>query len=156
MTYQDNLMELYNKDTLHFFSRYMDKNMPLEIHVLLHSDPEQFISNCNGVGSPSGGWIHRLLYHLTPNTIWGMDISADADIHDNGYTVPAVFKTLADALSYKKLNDTYFYTNIKAEIYRRGGFLKYLRMGILNSEEFALQRFGDDAFFNNKIIKETT
>ncbi|MFA5321378.1 MAG: hypothetical protein WC373_01785 [Smithella sp.] len=59
---------------------------PENFWITLKENPLALEEICNGVGSRLS-WT----YHLTPDTIWLLDVSPAADIHDWMYTFPVVF-----------------------------------------------------------------
>ena len=65
---------------------------------------------CNGVGSRVG-IIANLLWHFTPNTVWGLNITPVSDIHDYDFTYPKTFKTFSEAIKHKTQSDCRFRSN---------------------------------------------
>lgn len=72
-------------------------DMSATTRELLYQDNAEFRKCCNGVGSTGGSWWAALLYHITPNTIWGMDITPASDGHDVDYSHPTSIAPLSDA-----------------------------------------------------------
>lgn len=109
--------------------KYRGLEMSDAAKALLASDPKKFASYCNGVGSQVG-WLGRLTYHLIPNTIWFMDITAASDGHDVDFTIPSVFESLAAAEKYFDEANLRLYKNICILIDRKGrsGWLYLARM----------------------------
>ncbi|QSH40793.1 hypothetical protein P0136_11415 [Lentisphaerota bacterium ZTH] len=121
---------------------------------LLDNDPLRFKSLCNGVGSKVGSWFDRLLYHLTPNTIWFMDITDGADLHDVDYSVPTLFHSIEAALQYRLDADQRFLNNLEIRITERGGLLKGLRLRRAKKYYYLLRGFGEESFMAGKRILE--
>jgi len=112
---------------------------------------------CNGVGSTST-WLNRLLWHLTPNTIWGMSIVSASQVHDIEYSYPTVFRTKGEALRFKMETDIRFHHNMILLIARKyKWYNKFLAIPRLNRAKLyyeAVSHFGMDAFIKNKKILE--
>lgn len=136
-------------------ARYAGLWAPEEFWFYLAHDPDKIKAVCNGVGSPSS-WT----YHLTPNTIWGLDITAAADIHDWMYTYPPDFATEADALAYKEKADRVFRNNlirIFEQAEAQPGFKGWMHRRIAGvrrarAQEYfmILQNFGGTSFWEGK------
>lgn len=73
--------------------------------------PDELKEVSNGAGPKGFGWI-------VPDTMYGLDISLAADIHDYMY----------DKKHPKDLSDGLFQTNLHAIIRKKGGWLEWLRM----------------------------
>ena len=71
---------------------------------------EQYKKICNGVGPRGWGWVF-------PETIWGMKITAEADVHDFCYFQQYEFE----------YSNKLFYENVKRSINKKGGLLKWPR-----------------------------
>ncbi|MCF6174613.1 MAG: hypothetical protein L3J71_02475 [Victivallaceae bacterium] len=119
---------------------------------LLTGNPVKFKSYCNGVGSPGTGWLSRLIYKLTPNTIWGMNITDCSDVHDVDYTIPSEFPRLIDAINHKRQADFRFFENLTTRITGRGGFFEDLRHRRASKYYYALSHFARANFLKNKTI----
>lgn len=102
---------------------------------------------CNGVGSPTS-WT----YHLTPNTIWGLDITPSSNIHDFDYTIPTHFNSEESAIRRKYLADTRFYNNMLKQIEDKGGILKWFRKRRAKTYYEILLKKGDEAFLADKCV----
>jgi len=109
--------------------KYRGLEMSEEAVNLLYSDPKKFASYCNGVGSQVG-WLGKLTYHIIPNTIWFLNITAASDIHDVEYSVPASFESIAAAEKAFDEANLRLYKNICILIDRKGrsGWLYLARM----------------------------
>ena len=83
---------------------------------------QKIIAWCNGIGSEVGFW-GNLTYHLIPNTIWFLDVTACSDIHDIDYNYPIKFATREEALKFKTDADLRLYNNLVA----------YIKMNTTNS-----------------------
>lgn len=135
--------------------KYKDLLMPELTKELLELYPKVFRLYCNGVGSKIGFW-RTLLWHITPNTIWGLDITPASDIHDVGYSYPHIFQSKEQALEYKSARDYELYDNIVILIERDkswwGKLVKNFRI-IRAKTYFELVYFGgDESFMDGKII----
>ena len=129
---------------------------------LLLNNASQWDANCNGVGSEDGTWWQRLIYHLTPNTIWGMDITPASDIHDNEYTVPQSFLTKVQAENHRFQADINFKTNIDLLTDRAymaswmprciREFLREARKTRAHTYYMILRKQGEESFMANKKI----
>lgn len=109
--------------------KYKGLEMSDAARKLLESDPKTFASYCNGVGSRVG-WFGKLTYHLIPNTIWFLNITAASDPHDVEFTIPRIFESMAMARkAFDEANDR-LYGNICILIDRKGrdGVLYHMRM----------------------------
>lgn len=102
---------------------------------------------CNGVGS-SSSWT----YHLTPNTIYGLNIESAANIHDWDYTFPLVFKKKWFAQKHKEMADDRFESNVLKLIENGSCLLKWLRKRRLKKYMFILRECGFKAFYADKQI----
>ena len=137
--------------------RYLNKDgtkkfkMPDDTLNLLLSDPKKFKSFCNGVGSRVG-WLGRLSYHFIPNFCWFVSIIIQADLHDVGYSVPKIFKTIEEAIEYKEMIDSDFRDNICIEAQNHCAFIREaMEAGALVRYKF-VANLGLDSFLNDKII----
>jgi hypothetical protein len=95
---------------------------------LLIQDKVEFIKCCDGVGSRAGGWMGNITYHITPNTIWLMDITPASDIHDVEYSHPLFFATGEDAKAAWKAANERFVDNCVDLAVARGGWLLKARL----------------------------
>jgi hypothetical protein len=118
--------------------------------------PETLKYYCNGVGSQVGT-LGKLTYHLIPNTIWFLDITPAADIHDIDYVFPTHFNSEGEAIEHKKQADRRFYNNVKTLIDRntKSSLLKYLRYKRLRKYYWALKELGYESFLEGKEIGKT-
>lgn len=109
--------------------KYKGLEMSDAAKALLASDPKTFASYCNGVGSRVG-WLGKLTYHLIPNTIWFLNITAASDPHDVEFTIPKVFESLALARKAFDEANLRLYKNICILIDRKGrsGLIYLARM----------------------------
>ena len=150
--HQKYLLKLFKTKPEKFFARYENLHMTPDVANLLYNHTMEFISNCNGVGSPEGGKFKRFIWKITPDTIWGLDITPTADLHDNGYTVPLEFRDLQTALKHKVGEDILFKKNVKTQIARGTWLLRWVRNRRVWKYALALVKCGQDAFIENKII----
>ena len=135
-------------------TRFKYKKLLPATEIFLSTRPEEEIAQvCNGVGS-NVGWFNKLLYHITPDTIWFLSIKTCADIHDVDYTFPKVFSCLSSARIHKKKADRNFLDNMLDEIETRtrNRLLLKLRRARAYNYYYVLQVAGWAAFAKNKII----
>ena len=146
-------------------SKYAGLNISGPAKELLEKDPEKFKKLCNGVGSKVN-WLPKLgrvgdficwtLYKLTPNTVWGLNITPSSDLHDVDYAVPNRFASRADALGWKGESDDRLLDNMKIQILRRKSW-KWVEKGrLLRAENYhiILTSMGEASFLADKIIEE--
>ena len=135
--------------------KYVGLEMADSTKWLLENHKNEFKSYCNGVGSTST-WFDRLLWHITPNTIYGMNITPASDIHDSEYSYPTVFRTKGEALRFKFETDLRFYHNMILLIARKyKWYNKFFAIPRLNRAKLyyeAVSHFGMDAFIKDKKI----
>ncbi len=89
--------------------------MSNKVYFCLIYDNEKFISFCNGVGSRVGFW-NKLIYHIIPDSIGLLNITGCSDLHDVGFSVPEVFKTLEEAYEYFEQVNWDFLSNLRRRI----------------------------------------
>lgn len=120
---------------------------PEEYIDSLKNNPKEIEDVVNGVGSEEH-WS----YHLTPDTIYGMNINPCSHIHDYMYVYPKRFTTKKEALVWKEKADDWFEKNVKIMIEDCGGFWKYFRRARLWWYMIALRsEAGDIAFWKGKV-----
>ena len=114
----------------------------------LQNTPEEIEKYANGVGSKTS-----IAYHITPDTIWGMNVNPSSHIHDWMYAKPDIFATRGEALEHKQVTEDWFKTNLYKQIESGSWWLRTPRklrvmwyLWILNGKN------GMDAFFDNKTI----
>jgi hypothetical protein len=136
--------------------KYKGLDMSEECRTLLIRNPGKFASYCNGVGSKVGGWFRRLIYRITPNTIWGLNITPCSDIHDVDYSIKRRFKTKKQALNAKFEIDTRFVVNLQVYINENTSWewLKELRLRRVWKYELLLRECGEDSFMEAVTITE--
>jgi len=88
--------------------RYNGLQMSEVARTLYAQHRDVWDSYCNGVGSKGETYLDYLIYKITPNTIWLLDITPCSDIHDVEYTIPQYFETLKEALKWKEEADLLF------------------------------------------------
>jgi hypothetical protein len=113
----------------------------------LNAKPELIDSVENGVGSETS-WT----YHLTPNTIWMLNITPCSSIHGLCYTYPLNFSSVAEGLAWKRKADFQFYLNVKKQIRDYGGWLINWRNSRLDKYMVLLECGGSEAFWTNKDL----
>ena len=128
--------------------------MSEEAKLLLETDYNRFKHYCNGVGSKVGGWWDNLVYHLTPNTIWFLNITCCSDIHDVEYSIPKHFKSEDDALIWFDEANLRFYDNLTIHIQRQNSWrwVKKLRMSRAGKYYWLLGEYGWESFIAGKEI----
>lgn len=124
----------------------------------LASTPEgiqKIIGWCNGVGSEVGFWAN-LMYHIVPNTIWFLDVTAVSDIHDVDYWYPTHFKSKALALKFKSEADLRLKNNFDTYIKMHTTNKILLRMRLNRSEVYykAVSMGGELSFLEGKTFDE--
>lgn len=72
---------------------------------------EYYIQVANGVGSETS-WT----YHLTPDTVWLLDISPTAGIHDWDFTFPMYFASYAAGQQWFHAANARFRDNLEKQI----------------------------------------
>lgn len=141
--------------TLKNLDRYYRLDAPKEFWNDLKETPYKVKECCNGVGS-TVGFLGKITYHLIPNRIYGLDVTEASDIHDYMCTYPKYFKTKQDAVNWKRMADNMLLDNVIIIIERdtRWQWLKNLRRYRAMSFYNAVDSFGDESFFDDKIIGE--
>lgn len=119
-----------------------------------NGDPE-LDAICNGVGSQDS-WT----YALTPDTVWGLDVTPSSDIHDWMYTKPSSFASDAEALDWKGKADRAFRNNLVRQFElaeAASGFSGWLARRVsgfrrARAQEYflILQNFGGASFWSGK------
>lgn len=120
---------------------------PEEYYKVLELKPEIIDQVANGVGSETS-----ITYHLTPDTVWGMNINPVSHIHDWMYTLPLSFKSVADGLAYKRLADHWFYVNGMKMVTNGSSWLQGVRTKRFDAYAVALNAGGSEAFWCNKVL----
>lgn len=150
-----NLKYCYDDFNIGDPKKYEGLKISKQCQILLSNDSEKFISFCNGVGSTIGFWS-TLLWHLTPNTIWGLNITPASDLHDVGYNWPMVFNNKEEALMYKIEIDNNFYDNMMTLIQNDdswwGVLSKQWRIIRATSYYETVKNFGEESFLDGKIL----
>lgn len=134
--------------------KYEGLKISLAAQKLLKENPKLFASYCNGVGSKTGFWA-TLLWHITPNTIWSMNITDCTDLHDVDYSYPAAFKDEEEALAYKKAADERLYRNLLIRIEQHGGWFENLRKTRALAYFGIVSAAGTDPFLKGKVFVKT-
>jgi len=109
---------------------------PDEYYLLSEEDKNVI---CNGVGAV-GDWKSKYI----PKTIYGLDITECANIHDYMYYIG---KTILD----KTKADDIFLENMNFLISVNNWWLIFLRKRRAYKYYIAVRFFGKDAFFNKKL-----
>ena len=119
-------------------------------------DGRKKLQKCfNGVGSRVGFW-NRLFYHLIPNTVWGLDITAASDPHDADYTYPKHFRNRQEALAHKAEADDRLETNIEiyGDMHKTWEWLDKLRHQRAREYHFIVSHLGEESFLQGKTFDE--
>jgi hypothetical protein len=100
----------------------------------------------NGVGSKES-----ITYHITPDTVTGLNVNPSSHIHDWMYYYPKHFRTWEEGMAYKKLADDWFYENMMTQINESWGwaFRQTRKVQALMYYEI-LRCFGDTSFWAGK------
>jgi len=101
----------------------------------------------NGVGSETS-----ISYHVTPDTVWGLNINPGSHCHDWMYTFPMYFPSVADGLAWKQLSDHWFDLNVDLQIKDYAGWFESFRYRRNNIYEMCLAGAGSDAFWIDKQL----
>ena len=120
---------------------------PPDYLAMLIEVPEIVDEVTNGVGSETH-WT----YHITPNTVWGLNINPTSHAHDWMYTFPLVFPTVAAGLAWKLLADRYFKLNGHIQVDDGFFLLRKPRRARINSYITLLNAGGTEAFWANKPL----
>ena len=131
--------------------KYVGLQMSKEARWLLEEHPKEFKRNCNGMGSRNSVW-DRIVWHLLPNTIWGVNVTPASDIHDVEYSYPTIFRNEKEAAEFKRETDNRFYSNMLTLIWRGPKFLRNWRIHRVKLYYESVEHFGNDAFNKGKKI----
>lgn len=120
-----------------------------EYHELMIYHPALYNEICNGVGSETH-WT----YHLIPDTIWGLDISPSAGIHDFDWTYPMEFDSYADGEECRLRQNDVFAANVEKQIMAGTWLLRPLRRLRKNTYLKLLNetRAAHNSFWSNKPL----
>ncbi|MDD5697663.1 MAG: hypothetical protein PHH77_03515 [Victivallaceae bacterium] len=127
-------------------TKRLNLRIPYSYQLALYHRPELIDQVANGVGSET----NELIYHLTPDTVWGLNINPVSHIHDWMYTFPMVFSGVAEGLVRLRLADHWFDLNCECLFKDAGGWFKRFRMTRLDEYKVALNVGGSEAFWTNK------
>lgn len=135
-------------------TKYDGLELSPEFARLATEDPQKIIDCCNGVGSEVGFW-GKLTYHLTPNTIWFLDITPVSDIHDVDCTYPSRFKNKAEALKHHEEANKRFRKNLQTyiEMHTSNRFLLWLRLDRA-AKYYVILTMTDESFLEGKTFDE--
>lgn len=138
-------------------TRYDGLELSPEFVRLATEDPAKLLACCNGVGTQKGFW-GWLTFHITPNTIWGLDVTPCSDIHDVDCTYPDHFKSKSEALKHLDESNDRFRRNLETyiDMHTRNKFLKYLRMQRAVKYYTTLEVAGEDSFLEGKILDDNS
>lgn len=152
----------YADPSRYTLERYQELVAPSYFWEMVINHPERLAVMCNGVGSKTS-WT----YPYTPDTIWLLDVTPAADIHDVMFTEPLVFPAVIDGVTYTAEKyfqhaNNLFYCNLmrlfdKADaqswLSRRVRRFRNMRA---REYKFALDYFGFHAFMEGKNHPDTT
>jgi len=119
-----------------------------DYRIALMERPDLVDEIANGVGSETEGW----LFHLTPDTNWGMNINPVSHNHDWMYTFPLSFKSVAEGLAYKLLADHWFDLNHGVMIADGAAILNNVRTCRRKEYNELLSMGGSEAFWADKPL----
>lgn len=120
---------------------------PEDYRLMLQYCPDMVDEIANGVGSETS-WT----YHLTPDTIYGLNINPTSHPHDWMYTFPLVFASVAEGLAWKRKADFWFACNLATQINDGSRILRPLRNARRDTYIEALKIGGDAAFWADKPL----
>ncbi|MDD3118365.1 MAG: hypothetical protein PHQ27_04250 [Victivallales bacterium] len=120
---------------------------PPEYLAVLEARPDIIDEVANGVGTQTS-WT----YHLTPDTICGLNINPTSHIHDWMNTFPLYFPDVATGLAYKRLSESYFRINGYGQVSDGWSLLRPWRRLVINSYVHILSCFGNKAFWADKPL----
>lgn len=136
-------------------TRYEGLQLSEEFQRLATEDPEKIVACCNGVGSQVG-WLARLTYHFTPNTVFFLDITPVSDIHDVDCTYPSHFKNKAAALEHMSKANLRFRENLETyiEMHTKNSLLLFLRLSRAMAYYTILMDTCEESFMEGKTFDE--
>lgn len=112
----------------------MDIENVMKSYHSLTTDEKNLI--CNGVGA-ADAWINCLI----PKTLYGLDITEIANIHDYMYYI-------GETKDDKDFADDTFLKNMNTLIDKNSWWLRFLRKRRAYKYYLAVNLFGDEAFFS--------
>lgn len=101
----------------------------------------------NGVGSETSAF-----YHLTPDTVWGLNINPSSHGHDWDYTFPFKFVTYAEGMKHFHAANERFRINCLKLVEDGSWLLKPFRRHRVEFYFKILEAEGELAFWSNKIL----
>lgn len=120
---------------------------PAEYLAVLTRRPDIIDMVANGVGSETS-WT----YHITPDTVWGLNINPTSHPHDWMYTFPMYFPSVALGLAWKHLADRYFDLNGHIQVADGLCLLRPMRRARINNYTIILSAGGSEAFWAHKPL----
>lgn len=120
---------------------------PPEYLLMLSQYPWIVDEIANGVGSETS-----CMYHLTPDTAWGLNINPTSHGHDWMYTFPLFFPTVADGLIWKMRADQYFDLNGHIQVADGIAILRPMRRARIDEYTAILMAGCSKAFWENKPL----
>jgi len=115
--------------------------------AVLDRRPDVVDHVANGVGSETS-WT----YHITPDTVWGLNINPTSHCHDWMYTFPLYFPSVALGLAWKHLADRYFGLNGHIQAKDGTWLLQGPRTRRINAYAAILSAGGSEAFWAQKPL----
>lgn len=135
----------------HSIDMYRGLYVPPDMLDALLNRPAEVDAVCNGVGSDVG-LLGKVTYHIIPATIWFLDVTRAADIHDWMYSMPINAK-----IAYKDEADRVFLNNMLRLIDMDDGWwgrrLAGLRRDRAKLYYEAVRDFGGPSFWAGKNVK---
>lgn len=120
---------------------------PPEYLAALSQRPDIVNAVANGVGSETS-WT----YHITPDTVWGLNINPTSHIHDWMYTFPLYFPSVAAGLTWKLHADHWFDINGHIQVADGICLLRPFRRRRINTYTIILSAGGTEAFWEHKPL----
>jgi hypothetical protein len=120
-----------------------------ELLHCLQRHPELYQQVANGVGSDTS-WT----YHIIPDTIWGLDISPSAGIHDWDFTYPLYFEHYNDGMRHFHNSNQRFKGNVFKQI-KAGSLLCRIPRNLRLIEYMLIlekSSISHNAFWSNKLL----
>lgn len=111
--------------------------VPNAMRLMREQSPRELLDICNGCGQ--AGWKGKLV----PNTVWGLSIKEDCNVHDFMYHVG-----LTD--TDKKQGDRTLLNNMTRTVLNAGGWLERLRLWRIEKYYLAVKYGGGPAFWDGK------
>lgn len=125
----------------------LNLEMPALYEYALFNYPSIVDELANGVGSETN-WF----YHLTPDTVWGLNINPSSHVHDWDYSIPFEFATYADGLAFFHAANNRFRDNCMKLVEDGCCLLRPFRRRRVEFYFRVLESQGELAFWSNKVL----